>query len=173
MPEIHFYFTPLLDELADFIHEKDWYLHPMVNLSQAMLLRDLANLPKTTEALNACYDRLYKISLDFLTVNLHGRKTGRHFLLLLQEMLKPGDVLAYNDLMRNQILHQLGVSAADFKAFRPFSKTTLLEGAQDFYHSHFSQTPAGIVVPAHEELHIDACDQLSLQHYLYANEKTA
>lgn len=87
MLETHYYFTPILDHLEEFDHN-DWHLYPIVTLPAAKQLRDEEDLPKTISSLNACYDRLQKVSLDYLTVNLYGRKQGRLFLLLLQDFWK-------------------------------------------------------------------------------------
>ena len=87
MLETHYYFTPILDHLEEFDHN-DWHLYPIVTLPAAKQLRDEEDLPKTISSLNACYDRLQKVSLDYLTVNLYGRKQGRLFLLLLQDFLE-------------------------------------------------------------------------------------
>ena len=99
MFEIHYYFTPLLDTLEVFDHN-DWYLHPIINLRAAKAYRDATALKKNIANLNACYDRLQKITLDYYTITLHGRKYGRRFLLQLQEDLSPDALLNYTDQFR-------------------------------------------------------------------------
>ena len=64
MLETHYYFTPILDHLEPFDHN-DWHLYPIVTLPAAKQLRDAEDLPKNIVSLNACYDRLRKVSLDF------------------------------------------------------------------------------------------------------------
>lgn len=175
MLEIHFYFTPILDKLEQtaFDDENDWYLHPVVNLTTAKILRDRAHLPKTVQALNACYDRINKIALDYLTINLHGRKYGRKFLIELQNELADGKILEYSNVARHRILARLGLSTADFKIFRNFSKHALTEDRQDFQRHKFSQTPASIVLTDTEELHVKACTQASLCDFIGQIEQTA
>ncbi|MDD0140629.1 hypothetical protein PSY44_23775, partial [Shigella flexneri] len=63
------------------------------------------DLPKNIVSLNACYDRLRKVSLDYLTVNLYGRKQGRAFLLLLQDVLEETKILDYTVQVRQQVLN--------------------------------------------------------------------
>lgn len=172
MLEIHYYFTPILDHLESF-DKNDWHLYPIVNLATAKRFRDAAGLPRNVEHLNAVFDRLQKISLDYLTINLYGRKYGRRFLLNLQDTLSADQLLTYNNLIRQQILQKIGLSISDFKIFHKFSKSELKNGLQDFYENHFKQCPASFVLTKTEALQINACEHKLLQNYLIEIEKTA
>lgn len=172
MLEIHYYFTPILDHLEKF-DQNDWHLHPIVTLPVAKKLRDAEDLPKNVTSLNACHDRLQKISLDYLTVNLYGRKQGRHFLLLLQELLEETTVLGYNNQLRWSILKEIKVSTSDFMEYRSFAKKNLSTILKDFRKNNFHDSPASMITTEQECLHIENCPHLDLQNYLYKIEKTA
>ncbi|MFC4653382.1 dithiol-disulfide isomerase [Lactococcus nasutitermitis] len=172
MFEIHYYFTPILDALETF-DENDWHLCPVLTLVTAKALRDRLELPRNVENLNACYDRLQKISVDFLTVNLHGRKYGRQFLLKLQEKLAEPGILAYNDLLRHQILQEIGLRTSDFIIYRDFGKQELALVSQNFHKDNFKQSPAGLIMTDTEYLQLNKCDHHHLQNYLKNIEKTA
>lgn len=172
MLEIHLYFTPLLTPLEAF-DQNDWYLHPVVNINAAKALRDQENFPKTVHHLNACFDRSEKIALDFLIINLHGRKYGRKFILKLQDNLQAKDILTYNHQMRNQILHDIGLSATDFKVFRNFGKQELSKSLHDFYNQKFLTTPASIILTDQEEFHLESCDFHHFKQFLNEIKKTA
>lgn len=172
MLEIHFYFTPVLNHL-EACDGHDWYLHPVVNLNVAKTYRDQTNFPKTVEYLNASYDRLEKIALDYLTINLHGRKYGRQFLFLLQEKLEHSTILNYNNLIRQHILVELGLTTAEFKIFRTYSKQRLTECLREFYKHRFTETPASIILTATEELQIASCQLSELTEFIQEIEKTA
>ena len=82
-----------ISDFAEYIMMKYEEQSLLLNIQQLVsdsnafdFLRDEEDLPKTISSLNACYDRLQKVSLDYLTVNLYGRKQGRLFLLLLQDV---------------------------------------------------------------------------------------
>ena len=172
MLEIHYYFTPILDHLESF-DQNEWHLHPIVTLPVAKALRDAENLPKNVTSLNACHDRLQKISLDYLTVNLYGRKQGRLFLLLLQESLLEKTVLDYNDRLRHQLLKEINVSVTDFMEYRSFAKKHLSIILKDFRNNGFRSSPASLVMTDEEHLQLEACQHGDLQHYLLQIEKTA
>lgn len=170
--EIHYYFTPILDQLEQF-DQNLWYLYPIVTLATAKELRDTEDLPKNVAALNACHDRLQKISLDYLTVNLHGRKYGRAFLSLLQDLLSEMTILDYTGQLRQQILSEIGVSTADFMEYRPYAKQHLALILQDFRKNDFQFSPAGLIMTAEECLQVEKCSHANLQRYLHQIEKTA
>ncbi|AYG01764.1 DsbA family protein [Lactococcus allomyrinae] len=172
MLEIHYYFTPILDHLERF-DQNDWHLHPIVTLPAAKELRDVEDLPKNVASLNACHDRLQKISLDYLTVTLYGRKQGRLFLLLLQDCLSEITVLEYTDQIRQKILKKLNISTSDFMEYRQFAKRHLSLDLKDFRENDFHASPSSLVITDKECLHMEKCSHLALQDYLYQIEKTA
>lgn len=172
MLEIHYYFTPILDRMETF-DQNDWYLNPIVTLATAKALRDAQDLPKDVCSLNACYDRLEKISLDFLTVNLYGRKQGRVYLLLLQELLEETTILDYTGQLRQKILSKIGVSTADFLEYRSFAKKHLSLMLQQFRKYEFEGAPAALIMTEEECLQVENCSHNVLQNYLHHIEKTA
>lgn len=172
MLETHYYFTPILDHLEEFDHN-DWHLYPIVTLPAAKQLRDEEDLPKTISSLNACYDRLQKVSLDYLTVNLYGRKQGRLFLLLLQDFLKETTILDYTAQIRQQILQEIGVSTLNFLEYRSFAKKHLALILKDFRKNNFQTSPASLILTDKECLRVENYSHALLQQYLEQIEKTA
>ena len=172
MLETHYYFTPILDHLEEFDHN-DWHLYPIVTLPAAKQLRDAEDLPKNIVSLNACYDRLRKVSLDYLTVNLYGRKQGRAFLLLLQDVLEETTILDYTVQVRQQILKEIGVSTLNFLEYRSFAKKHLALILKDFRKNNFQTSPASLILTDKECLRVENCSHALLQQYLEQIEKTA
>ena len=172
MLETHYYFTPILDHLEPF-ENNDWHLYPIVTLPAAKQLRDAEDLPKNIVSLNACYDRLRKVSLDYLTVNLYGRKQGRAFLLLLQDVLEETTILDYTVQVRQQILKEIGVSTLNFMEYRSFAKRHLALMLKDFRKNDFQASPASLIMTNEECLKIEDCPHALLQQYLEQIEKTA
>ncbi|MEY8458864.1 dithiol-disulfide isomerase [Lactococcus ileimucosae] len=172
MYDIHHFFTPILNKFSEF-DSHNWYLYPVATLAAAKELRDSSNLPKNIEYLNASFDRLQKISSDFLTINLHGRKYGRKFILALQERLENLSILDYNNQMRHEILSEIQLTTADFVAHRHFAKKQMIKNAQEFYKNDFTQVPATLVYTENECLHIESYPHVIIQNYLRHIEKTA
>ncbi|WP_081165353.1 dithiol-disulfide isomerase [Lactococcus garvieae] len=172
MYDIHHFFTPILDQFSEF-DSHSWYLYPIATLAAAKELRDNSEMPRNIENLNASFDRLQKLSSDFLTINLHGRKYGRKFLLTLQDKLKHNSVLDYNNQMRQEILSDMGLTTADFITHRQFAKKQMMKNAQEFYKNEFTQVPSTLVYTETECLHIEGCSQTIVQNYLRRIEKTA
>ena len=90
MLETHYYFTPILDHLEPFDHN-DWHLYPIVTLPAAKQLRDAEDLPKNIVSLNACYDRLRKVSLDYLNCKSLRTKTRKSFSLIIAGCFRRND----------------------------------------------------------------------------------
>jgi len=173
MHEIHYFFTPILDTLIDF-DSNDWYLYPLVTLETAKKLRDQSSYKKDIEHLNASYDRLHKITLDLITVTLYGRKYGRQFVIEIQKELSSSNFLDYNNQVRQDILHHLNITTADFIIHRHFTKKYLRETLHEFHH-RFSQSPATLIYPkdCSECLEIEAVSHSTLKNYLPSIEKIA
>ncbi|MFK4959524.1 dithiol-disulfide isomerase [Lactococcus garvieae] len=172
MYDIHHFFTPILNQFSEF-DAHSWYLYPIATLAAAKELRDNSDLPKNIENLNASFDRLQKISSDFLTINLHGRKYGRKFILALQERLDNLSILDYNNQMRHEILCEIKLTTADFITHRQFAKKQMIKNAQEFYKNEFTQVPSTLIYTDTECLHIENCSQALIQNYLRHFEKTA
>jgi len=167
MYEIHYFFTPILDSFEAFDSQHDWHLKPIVNLATAKKLRDRQGLTHNIEMLNASYDRLQRISEDFVTLSLYGRKTSRSFILKLQERLsEKGSFLAYNASIRAEILEELGIKTCDFKEYRSFAKEKLKQELYDYQDHHFASLPASLVLTADEGLQLEKCHHEALQNYL-------
>ncbi|GBG96058.1 dithiol-disulfide isomerase [Lactococcus termiticola] len=167
MYEIQYYFTPVLDSFEPFDSNYDWHLKPIVNLATAKKLRDRQGLTKNIAMLNASYDRLQRISEDFVSLSLYGRKTSRAFILSLQDRLRePGSFLEYNASMRAEILAELGIEIRDFKEYRQFAKKKLKQELYDYQDQHFASLPASLILTADEGLQLEKCRHEQLQSYL-------
>ena len=113
--EIQHYFTIFADDFGVFdTHTYDWFLHPVVTPTAIKEMRLSYQLPKTIPTYNALFDRVNKVTLDYLTVNFAGRHTGRQFLLALQDEMQGKTPLDYNNKVLISILHRLRFDVSDF-----------------------------------------------------------
>lgn len=172
MCEVQYYFTPLLDPLENF-DENSWYLHPVVTLSAAEELLERSGLSHNIQNLNAFFDHLQKIALDFLVVSLYGRKISQQFMLCIQKKLTISTLLNYDEQLRERILQELHLSSEDFEQLCTFNKNKLKEILEDFQDQHFEHTPSSLIFTDSECLKLPVRSHHELKSYLTKIQRTA
>ncbi|GFH42788.1 hypothetical protein Hs30E_13390 [Lactococcus hodotermopsidis] len=174
--EIQHYFTPFGDEFSDFnLQIYDWFLNPVLTPTAVKAIRDSYQLDKNVTTYNAVFDRIYKATLDFLTVNIAGRHTGRKFLLALQHEMSGKTPLDYNNKILYKILCDLHFDSHDFIKNRYFAKKSLMRSQRNFHSDNLTTLPTSLIYYENEALRIDQLAQNQLFSYLHhiENNKTA
>ena len=170
--EIQHYFTIFADDFGVFdTHTYDWFLHPVVTPTAIKEMRLSYQLPKTIPTYNALFDRVNKVTLDYLTVNFAGRHTGRQFLLALQDEMQGKTPLDYNNKVLIRILHRLRFDVSDFIRYYHFAQTSLIQEQQNFHSERLTILPSTLIDFQDDVIRIDALAQRQI--FAFLNEKTA
>ena len=170
--EIQHYFTIFADDFGVFdTHTYDWFLHPVVTPTAIKEMRLSYQLPKTIPTYNALFDRVNKVTLDYLTVNFAGRHTGRQFLLALQDEMQGKTPLDYNNKVLIRILHRLRFDVSDFIRYYHFAQTSLIQEQKNFHSERLTILPSTLIYFQDDVIRIDALAQRQI--FAFLNETTA
>ncbi|MBR6896518.1 MAG: dithiol-disulfide isomerase [Lactococcus sp.] len=170
--EIQHYFTIFADDFGVFdTHTYDWFLHPVVTPTAIKEMRLSYQLPKTIPTYNALFDRVNKVTSDYLTVNFAGRHTGRQFLLALQDEMQGKTPLDYNNKVLIRILHRLRFDVSDFIRYYHFAQTSLIQEQKNFHSERLTILPSTLIYFQDDVIRIDALAQRQI--FAFLNEKTA
>lgn len=170
--EIQHYFTIFADDFGVFdTHVYDWFLHPVVTPSAVRDIRQRYQLKTDTATYNAVFNRIYKVTLDYLTVNISGRHTGRRFLLALQEEMAGLTPLDYDNHVLIRILHRLKFHVSDFIKHYSLAKTSLIKEQQNFHSEQLSILPSTFIYYEDDVIKLEALAQRQI--FAFLNEKTA
>mgnify|MGYP006992093940 CR=1 FL=1 len=170
--EIQHYFTIFADDFGVFdTHTYDWFLHPVVTPTAIKEMRLSYQLPKTIPTYTALFDRVNKVTLDYLTVNFAGRHTGRQFLLALQDEMQGKTPLDYNNKVLIRILHRLRFDVSDFIRYYHFAQTSLIQEQKNFHSERLTILPSTLIYFQDDVIRIDALAQRQI--FAFLNEKTA
>ena len=153
--EIQHYFTLFNDDFSYFDTEvHDWFLNPVVTPTAVKDIREAYQLTKDVTTYNAVLDRVYKATLDFMTVSFAGRHTGRRFLLALQ------------DEMVGKILHKLNFNVSDFVKHFPFARASLIRSQRNFHLEGTKTLPVTFIYLKDDAIKIDDFPQSQIFTYL-------
>ncbi|GAX46968.1 thioredoxin domain-containing protein [Pseudolactococcus reticulitermitis] len=170
--EIQHYFTLFNDSFNHFeTGEHDWFLNPVVTPTAIRDIRDAYQLTKDVATYNAVLDRVYKATLDFMTVSFAGRQTGRRFLLVLQAEMVRKTPLDYNNQVLCNILHQLNFKVSDFVKQFPFARASLVRSQRDFHSEKLSTLPTTFIYFEDDAVKIEHLPQSQI--FAYLNQKSS
>ena len=170
--EIQHYFTLSNDDFSYFETEiHDWFLNPVVTPKAVRKIRDTYQLTKDVTTYNAVLDRVYKATLDFLTVSFAGRHTGRRFLLALQAEMVGKTPLDYNNQMLFKILHQLNFNISDFVKHFPYARASLVRSQRNFHSEKLSTLPTTFIYFKDDAIKIEHRPQSQI--FAYLDQKAA
>ncbi|GAB2022903.1 hypothetical protein RyT2_19770 [Pseudolactococcus yaeyamensis] len=170
--EIQHYFTLFNNDFSHFETEgHDWFLNPVVTPTAVIDIRDTYQLTKDVATYNAVLNRVYKATLDFLTVSFAGRHTGRDFLLMLQAEMVGKTPLDYDNQVLLNILHQLNFNISDFIKQFPFAKASLFRNQRNFHSESLKNLPATFIYSKEDALKIEHLPQSQI--FAYLNQKAA
>lgn len=170
--EIQHYFTIFDDDFTSFETQTyDWFLHPVVTPAAIRQIQDTYHLTKNIETYNKIFNRIYKVTLDYITVNFFGRHSGRSFLLGLQEEMDGLSPLDYNNRILLKLLHQLKFEVSEFIKYYPYAKTSIIEEQRNFNSEGLTILPSTFIYYQDDVIKIEALAQRQI--FALLNEKTA
>ena len=165
--EIQHYFTLFNDDFSYFDTEvHDWFLNPVVTPTAVKDIREAYQLTKDVTTYNAVLDRVYKATLDFMTVSFAGRHTGRRFLLALQDEMVGKTPLDYNNQVLISILHKLNFNVSDFVKHFPFARASLIRSQRKFHLEGTKTLPVTFIYLKDDAIKIDDFPQSQIFTYL-------
>ncbi|GFH41184.1 hypothetical protein [Pseudolactococcus insecticola] len=170
--EIQHYFTLFNDDF-DFNQLEtatyDWFLNPLITPTAVRNTRDAYHLTKDVTTYNAVFDRLERVTLDFLTVNFAGRKAGRAFLSALQTLMTGKTPLDYNNQVLRQILHQIDFDVADLIRNHQFARASLIRSQHNFHADKLTILPSSLIydITRNDAVLINYLTQNQVTDYLH------
>lgn len=157
--EIQHYFAIFDDDFDHFDWQfYDWFLKPVMTPKAVKQVRDAYQLTKDVATYNAVFNRMYKASLDYLTVNFAGRRTGQLFLLALQTEMVGRTPLDYDNKILHNILHDIKFDLHDFLKHRAFAKASLLRNHRHFHRDGLTALPSSLIYFQHQH------DAIKIEH---------
>lgn len=170
--EIQHYFTIFDDDFTNFETQTyNWFLHPVVTPGAVKKLQKTYHLTQDIATYNRLFNRIYKVTLDYITVNFSGRHTGRSFLLALQEEMLGLSPLNYDNRILLNLLHQLNFDVSEFIKYYPYAKTSIIDEQRNFNSEGLTVLPATFVYYLYDVIKIESLAQRQIFDFL--NEKTA
>lgn len=170
--EIQHYFTIFDDDFTNFETQTyDWFLHPVVTPAAIRKIQDTYRLTKDIDTYNKIFNRIYKVTLDYITVNFSGRHSGRSFLLALQEEMAGLSPLDYDNRILLKLLHRLKFDVSEFVKYYPYAKTSIIDEQRNFNSESLTVLPSTFIYFQNDVLKIESLAQRQI--FAFLNEKTA